>query len=817
MSKQRSPSLLFRRILFIALGFTFLVLSIGYSIAVTREKELLATVTREINQRIRGQVNIGSLDFTLLERFPAFSARLNDISITDSLIQLHHDTLFRAKSVSFQINVFSLVTGKIRFHSVKVSDAAVSVLTTKNGYCNASLSKKRSPDTDIRKSNASLPVNRFILDQVAVDIRDSSRMKFFGWKFRDTHSNITTEDSLIFFKVNGSAHLDRLLFNVNTGSFLPDKEVQLNLKAELNTVAQTLKVHHSPVCLEEQPFMLKAFFQFGNDSRMKLEFFSRSLLPNLAFSFLPKPAADRLSAYDLIDTVRLYMKIDGSLKAGSKPYVDAYFKSYRNTLTVAKRSYEQLKLLGWFTNHVDSTKINDDHNSQVVMPVFDGSIYGIPIKAQLTITDLIEPDLFMRASMKYNYREQGELTTDRFRFSGGEIAVNFLFRGPLVNYVDTVNKKLTAQLYGDMKVTDASLDQLSSGYQFRRVNGSLHFNQTDLKIDSILFTLNGNRAMVAGDASDFIAFLFIPSINAMVNLDVEVDTLNFNSFTKPVTTIPRSMEVQKKSGREFIPSTIDWMTNHVELNLDVTAGRVLYKKLVATDVSGNVLIAPDFVRITNATLVSDSGMFKLSASIDGLTRKEHGLKLVADISDANIHDVMYSFNNFGQDALTSENIYGTLNARVTFSASLDEHFEVMGNSMSGTIESSLKDGSLRNISTLQNISKYIFKNRDFSNIQFADMENLFELNGTLIDLNEVRIFSSVITLFVEGEYDFNKQKTNLLFTIPFSNLRQMNPEERMNLEAETAKKGGNIKLRVVNGSDGRLKLVPVSTENTKKE
>jgi hypothetical protein len=345
------------------------------------------------------------------------------------------------------------------------------------------------------------------------------------------------------------------------------------------------------------------------------------------------------------------------------------------------------------------------------------------------------------------------------------------------------------------------------------MTGQLRFDQTDLMIDSMEMTVNGNRARISGDARYFIAFLFIPSINAQVNLDVRVDTINFNSFKRPGNLSQVPADVRKKPGKEFVPSMIDWMTNHVELNLAVKAQSVLYKKLVAADVSGAVLITPDFMKINQASMSVGGGSVDFSASVEGLTKKEHNVDLKAEIKDADIHEVMYSFNNFGQDAITAENIFGTLNANILFSARLNEKYDVIGPTMRGSIKTTLQDGSLRNISTLQNISRYIFKNRDFSTIQFADMKNEFELDGTIIDLNEVQLFSSVITLFVEGDYDFNKQKTDMLLTIPFSNLKQMDPEERMSQAAETLKKGGNFKLRVINGTDGRLKLVPASSAN----
>jgi len=137
--------------------------------------------------------------------------------------------------------------------------------------------------------------------------------------------------------------------------------------------------------------------------------------------------------------------------------------------------------------------------------------------------------------------------------------------------------------------------------------------------------------------------------------------------------------------------------------------------------------------------------------------------------------------------------------------------------MKGTIDTKIKNGSLKDVEGLEKISKYIFKNRDFSNIQFADLHNHSTINGTMLNIDTLNIFSSVLTMFIEGSYDFNETNTNLLITIPFSNLKKMEASERMSQADSVARKGGNLVLRATNGDDGNLKIAPVIFGKKKKK
>jgi hypothetical protein len=178
---------------------------------------------------------------------------------------------------------------------------------------------------------------------------------------------------------------------------------------------------------------------------------------------------------------------------------------------------------------------------------------------------------------------------------------------------------------------------------------------------------------------------------------------------------------------------------------------------------------------------------------------------------------MYSFNDFNQQSITHKNVFGTLNARTAFSANLGSEYNIIGSSMQGYFSTYIKNGSLKGIDGLQNISKYIFKNRDFSDIQFADLRNKANIQGTLLDIDTLNIFSSVLTLFVEGNYDFKNVNTDLLVTVPFSNLKKMDAKDRMQQADSVARSGHNLVLRAYNTTDGGIKIAPVIFGKKKRE
>jgi len=317
-----------------------------------------------------------------------------------------------------------------------------------------------------------------------------------------------------------------------------------------NPYKKSLSLDEGSVTIQKQELSLLMRMNFSNQ-QMKWRIDCKSAPVSLLYSILPSSIHEKLKNYQFSEPLMTRVLISGSFAPGSTPAVDIYFKSINNTLSIADRSFDNLKLLGWFTNHMDSTKINDDHNSKVVLPVFTGTVYQFPIDAKVMITDLIEPKLYMNATLTYDETKQGEITSDKFNFLAGLVKVHFVFDAPLVNYVDTINQTVLGNLSGDVMIRDLSMDQVNTGYQFRNINGHLSFNKPDLIIDSVVLTVNNNQAKLSGYATHFVSFLFLPSQMAYVNLEVSADTVNFNSFKKPPAKDESKKYERKKSKKEF--------------------------------------------------------------------------------------------------------------------------------------------------------------------------------------------------------------------------------------------------------------------------
>jgi hypothetical protein len=163
-----------------------------------------------------------------------------------------------------------------------------------------------------------------------------------------------------------------------------------------------------------------------------------------------------------------------------------------------------------------------------------------------------------------------------------------------------------------------------------------------------------------------------------------------------------------------------------------------------------------------------------------------------------------AFKNFGQDAVTNENLKGRLSAMIHYNTSITDKADVVAADQDGSIEFLLEGGELNNFEPLQEVGKKAFKKQEFSQIRFADLRNRLDLKGTTFIINSMDIRSTALNFSVEGVYDY-KKGTDIFIKLPFRNLLKSQAGTDISENGKAAK-GPSLRLRAKTGDDGKLKI-----------
>ena len=166
--------------------------------------------------------------------------------------------------------------------------------------------------------------------------------------------------------------------------------------------------------------------------------------------------------------------------------------------------------------------------------------------------------------------------------------------------------------------------------------------------------------------------------------------------------------------------------------------------------------------------------------------------------------------------VTAENLRGNLTATGHINTQLYKGKTSMATAGTrGYIDFSLKNGAIVNHKELEQVKVLFLKDRDMSNIRFAELKDKIQIYPRYVYLNRMEIQSTAVTLFVEGIYDFNKKNTDMLIQIPMSSMKKRDENYKAKNKGVNAKTGTSILIRAKNDDAGNISLSPTLSKKTK--
>ena len=265
-----------------------------------------------------------------------------------------------------------------------------------------------------------------------------------------------------------------------------------------------------------------------------------------------------------------------------------------------------------------------------------------------------------------------------------------------------------------------------------------------------------------------------------------------------------------------VATGIDEALDQGRINVNLKAPRLIYKKFEATNAMADVSLLQDRYIINKLSMDHAGGHIDLSGSLVSLKENYHQAKVDVLMDNVDVNKVFEAFNNFGQDGITAQNLEGKLNAKVNATLELDNDGKAYPNTIESVVDFSLKNGALNNFEPVKKIQSFIFKNRDFENIRFAELKDRLEISNQEIKINRMEIESTVLSMYVEGTYSM-KGTTDMSIQIPLSNLKKRSADYNPENTGTDKKVGASIFIRGRPGPDGNIQFKPDLLINLKNQ
>ncbi|MHA4843024.1 AsmA family protein [Flavitalea antarctica] len=781
-------------------GILIGVLLIFWLVVITyvslNKKEIIARVTGELNERMNATVIIGDLDPSFFQTFPFLSLKLSNISLRDSLWDTHHHDFLKAEKFFLRVNPLSLFSATPKINKIIVEKGSIYLFTDTTNYTNVYIMNAKKKNT---RKGLKPPFNGIELKEVRVTFVNPYRGKLFDFDIKKLVCDVDSEDSSTVLGVKTDMFVHDLAFNTDRGVFLKEKRVEGKFSLLLDQ--QLIAVDHILLKIDGQPFEISATFELGNDPKFTLDIASNNAKYRDLISLLTKRLEKKLDTFGISNPLNVTASLKGSLLPRAIPLVNVKWVVKGSDLKTPAGDFMNCSLEGAFTNQADTTLPMNDSNSVISITSFKGNWENIPLSSsKFLITNLGEPKMAFDLHTDVELQSLNDLTgTESFEFSKGKANVNINFYGPVMA-ADTAQTLIS----GAVDISDGELIYIPRSLTLSNCEGSLIFDKKDVYIKDLRANTKRSDLLVGGKVENFLSMLNMVSENMLVDLNISSSKLDLTDFTQNLQKRSVSSKQKSKARLLKIANRIDKLIAESAMKIDLAAKKIQYKKFVGSNVKAAMMLEKDEWTLQNISMNHADGSFVIDGKLK-TTGNDNPFSIRGKMDKIDISKVFYSFNNFSLDGLTDKNIKGVLTADFEIAASINNKSELVPYSTRGFVNLSLKDGALQNFEPMQKISASVFKNRDMSDIRFAELKDNLQINGTAITINSMEIQSTVLTMFIEGTYDM-KAGPDMSILVPLSNLKKRGPEYELVNKGTDSKKGLSVHLRARYGDDGKVKI-----------
>ena len=789
-----------------ALGLFLLLVAIAYGIGQLYKPKILEAINTKLKNGIHGDVQIGKLDFTFFEQFPNFSIVLSDMYLRGPQYNVYHADFFKAEKIYIHIKLIHLFRGVVDLRSISVKNGDIFIFRTADGYTNMEAFKKNKSDSVKSKGSAlSLVLERINFENTRFLYVDSMKRKSFDIKFIKSIMDIAHTDSSRLISLRGPMWFGGLMFNEQKGGYLSQVSTNAGLNLEFIPSSKLLVIHPSVLKFTKSSVDLSGHFDFTAPGTFSLAIASPEMDFAEGITLVTRSLGEKLSKFKFEKPLKLNVAVLGRLTPGDKPKVDVIFSSQGNQFSSNKIHIDDLFLAGSFTSHIDSTKIFDDYNSRIVLDSISGTLDGIRMNAHMSITNLKDPGLQIDTRMHLNLTDLNQETdTTELKFLSGDFSAAFSYDGRLKEYMDKSVTTYQGKLAGEVRMKDGAVMMPATQKKVDKVNLGIRFNEKQMDFDRISFNINNNPVEINGQVTGFIPFFFLPAEKGKVKLTLYSPRLDLATLIKTKNKSQKKI-VSKKDRRQRVSDFMDVLNNKVEFDLEVNVDEIVKGQMKASRLRSRVILEKNRFSAKPVTMKFAGGSVLLALEMSELNQEITPIALNTEVKDVDIRKFFDAFNNFSQKTITSDNLSGTMSAKIQLNAQLDDQFNALAPSMDGVVDFKIRDGALKDFEPLQKMSNFLFKKRDFTDVKFAEINSHFQLKSKTIDISRMEIQSSVLTLFLEGRYSI-ADSTDLSIQIPFSNLKKRDKDYKPENVGVDAKTGASVYLRARTGKDGKIAI-----------
>lgn len=788
-------------------GLVALVLIIFTAIGLyvnANKKTLLETITKQLNKNLNGTLTIGNMEPTFFKGFPGVSISLKNVVMKDSLWKTHQHTLLEAKDFDVSVNTMALLTGTVEIKKIGISNAKIYLFTDSNGYSNTAIfrkkDKKKKPQTEEESSDARL--KKFSLKQVSFVVDNKKGHKLFQFDVEMLSGDMDYSFSGWEAKLKLKTMARSLAFNTRRGSFIKDKMLEGPFKINYNEDTGIIDVAENQLNIGKDPFLIFAKFDTSKENTdFSINIKAPGILWRDAAALLAPNISSKLNMFDLKAPIDVTCKLVGNMGPGGDPSINVTALVKDNVLTTPGAVVDSCNFKGVFTNNYLNGKGFTDENSAIKLYQFKGSYSEMPFSIDTVfIHNLDKPIATGVFKSKFEISKLNKaIGEETLHFTKGTANVKLAYKADIVDF--KLSKPIVTGL---VDISNADVSYVPRNLNFKNTAISLNFTSTDLFIKNIRLQSGKSIITMDGTVRNFLNLYYNAPEKILLNWQINSRELHLGEFFGFLGSRKPAKKTRRHAKHSTFSQDMNDLFEKSMVDMHLRVAKVYYNKFVATDATADLFLSDAGIGLKNVSVKHGGGLVKVDGKISQKGSLNH-FSINTTLSNVDIRNFFYSFDNFGMKSLTSKNLKGFLYSKAKIGGTITDQGRLVTNSLKGKVVFDVKKGALLSFDPIKNVGKFAFPFRDLDNITFENLNGNFDIRGQRITINPMQINSSILNMDVSGIYSMSTG-TNIALDVPLRNPKK--DEDLTDKDEIQARRMNGIVLHLLatDGEDGKIKI-----------
>ena len=306
---------------------------------------------------------------------------------------------------------------------------------------------------------------------------------------------------------------------------------------------------------------------------------------------------------------------------------------------------------------------------------------------------------------------------------------------------------------------DVDLDKLTAKMhlhpmRFENFNGRFHYEDEHLmvqkfhgKIGQTEFVMDmnyylGNNVEVRKRDNHFGLKANYINVDELTNFNLTANSNNDKDVVKTKSDVPEHAEAFNIYELPFTDMTFDVEVDHfIQHRIDL-------KDIKATARTTE----QHYLYIDTLSMGMAGGFFAMSGYFNGSDPKHIYMKPNINITDCDIDKLLFKFENFGQDAVVSDNLHGKLSAHIEGKIRVYPDLVADLDQSEVHVDARVLNGRLVNYEPMLLMSDY-FDDRHLTNLLFDTLENKIDITNGMLTIPNMTLASTI------GHMEFSGTQT----------------------------------------------------------